>query len=252
MIGKAALFLFASAILVRADPAADQLTAAGIAEFSAAYQGWDAVRFGNAAELFRQAELKTPASATNPYWRGAALFHRMLRLKSTPDPKAASAAMDAAVSSLETAVKSDMNHAESHALLGTLYGMKIDGNLLRAMRYGPAVQDHQQQALKYGPTNPRVRYLLGTGQFHTAKDAATRREALNTLLAAEKLFDAEARQPVKEFEPRWGYSSCLTFIARTYESLGQKTEAETYYRRALAAHPADHVAKQGLQRLKEK
>jgi tetratricopeptide (TPR) repeat protein len=249
MIGKAVLFLLASAILGRADPAADKLTAAGIAEFSAAYQAWDGKRFGNAAELFRQAEVKTPTSATNPYWRGAALFHRMLQLKSTPNSKAADAAMDAAVTTLETAVKLNSGNAESHALLGTLYGMKINGSLLRAIRYGPSVQNHQEQALKYGPANPRVRYLLGSGQFHTAKDAAARREALNTLLAAERLFNAEAKQPVKEFEPRWGYSSCLTFIARSYESLGQKTEAADYYRKALIAHPADRVAKEGLKRL---
>lgn len=249
MVRKAALILLASAILVRADPAADKLTAAGLAEFSAAYQAWDGERFGNAAELFRQAEVKTPSSATNPYWRGAALFHRMLQLKSVADPQSANAAMDAAVSSLETAVKLNSEHAESHALLGTLYGMKINGSMLRAIRYGPSVQDHQEQALKYGAANPRVRYLLGTGQFHTAKDAAARREALNTLLAAEKFFHAEARQPVKEFEPRWGYGSCLTFIARSYESLGQTTEAADYYRKALIAHPTDHVAKEGRKRL---
>lgn len=249
MIRKAVIFLLTSAILVRADPAADKLTAAGIVEFSAAYQAWDGERFGKAAELFRQAGVTTPTSVTNPYWRGAALFHRMLQLQSTPDPKAADAAMDAAVTSLETAVKLNAGNAESHALLGTLYGMKINGSMLRAIRYGPSVQHHQEQALKYGPANPRVRYLLGTGQFHTAKDAATRREALNTLLAAEKLFHAEALQPVKEFEPRWGYGSCLTFIARSYESLGQTTEAAGYYRKALIAHPADHLAKEGLKRL---
>ena len=54
MILKAVIFLLASAILGRADPAANKLTAAGIAEFVAAYQAWDGERFGNAAELFRQ------------------------------------------------------------------------------------------------------------------------------------------------------------------------------------------------------
>ena len=252
MIGKVIVFLLAGTMFLRADPAADKLTAAGIIEFSGAFQAWDGERFGKAAELFRQAEVKTPGSATNPYWRGTALFHRMLQLKSTSDPKAASAAMDAAVASLETAIKLDPENAESHALLGTLYGMKIDGSIPRAIRYGRVVQGHQEQALKHGAGNPRVRYLLGTGQFHTAKDADGKREALNTLLAAEKLFIAEARQPVKGFQPRWGYGSCLTFIARSYEALGQQPEAAAYYRKALAVHPADQVAREGLARLKGK
>ena len=252
MIGKAILLLLVSAIFVRADPAADKLTAAGITEFSVAYQAWDGARFGKAAELFRRAEERTPASATNSYWRGTALFHRMLQLKSISDTKAASAAMDAAVASLETAVKLDPESAESHALLGTLYGMKIDGNIRLAIRYGRVVQDHQRRALKHGPGNPRVQYLLGTGRFHIAKDAASKSVALNTLLAAEKLFNAEARQPVKGFEPRWGFGSCLTFIARSYESQSQQTEALAYYRKALAANPADQVAREGVARLKGK
>ena len=249
MIRTTLLALLTCMAIVRADPPGNMLAAAGVAEFNAAYQAWDGTRFGKAAELFQQAAAANPTSAVNHYWLGTALFHRMLWLENQADPKTAAIAMDAAAAALEKAVRLDPGHAESHALLGTLYGMKIKASILRAIRYGPSVQNHQQQALKFGPANPRVRYLLGTGQFHTAKDAAARREALNTLLAAEKLYADEAKRPPKPTEPRWGYSSCLTFIARSNESLGQKTEAETYYRKALAMHPADHVAKEGLNRL---
>ena len=253
MIGTTTMVILASALLARADPAADKLTTAGMVEFAAAYQAWDGAGFGRAAELFRQAAEKTPDSVTNHYWRGAALFHQMLRLRNPPgakpEPKAADAAMNAAVTALATAVRLDSGHAESHALLGTLYGMKINGSLLRAIRYGPAVQAHQEQALKSGPSNPRVRYLLGTGQLLTAKDAAARREALNTLQAAEKLYITEAQRPAKPFEPRWGYSSCLTFAARACEMLENKVQALEYYRKALAAQPANHVAKEGITRL---
>lgn len=253
MIRKVILFLLSSVMLIRADPMADKLTSAGIAEFSAAYQAWNAARFEKSAEWFRQAANQNPGSATIHYWRGVALFHRMLQLKNPPGAKpdilAADAAMDAAVASLETAIKLDSTHAESHALVGTLYGMKINGSMIKAIRFGPGVQDHQEQALKNGATNPRVIYLLGTGQFHTAENNASKREALITLLAAEKLFATEAKQPAKPFEPRWGYSSCLTFIARSYESLGLKTEAVSYFKKSLAEHPADHVAKEGIKRL---
>jgi tetratricopeptide (TPR) repeat protein len=250
MLGKTILLFLAGASLVRADLAADKLTSSGIAEFAAAYQAWDGARFGKAADYFRQAEAFTPTSAVNPAWRGAALFHQMLQLKSASDPKGASTAMDAALASLATAVKLDTGNAESHALLGTLYGMKINGSTLRAIRYGPTVQKHQELALKHGAQNPRVRYLLGAGQFHTARNDAARREALNTLLAAEKWFKAEAGKPAKPFEPRWGHGNCLTLIARSHEALGQKPEAVTYYQKALAVHPADHAAKAGLDRLK--
>jgi len=252
MILKLALLLMGTAMLLRADDAADKLTSAGIAEFNAAYQAWDGGRFWNAAELFKKAVAKTPDSSVNYYWLGAAHFHRMLYYRSlavsATHASTANAEMDEAMAAFENTLKLNDHHAESHALLGTLYGMKIDG-MIDGIRYGRTLQEHQKQALASGADNPRVQYLLGSGLFHTAKDDADRREALKTLLAAEKLFVAEQKNPAKPFDPRWGRGSCLTFIGRTYASLGQNPEAVDYFRKALAEHPVDHVAKAELARL---
>ena len=253
---RVAIWFFLSAGLARANENSDHLLVAGIKEFTAAYKDWDGQRFGAAADLFRQATTNAPASCTNYYWLGAAEFHHMLQLQnrpaSTTNTVAAAAAMDAALAALETAVKLDEGHAESHALLGTLYGMKINGNLLRAARFGPRVAKHQKKAMEFGAQNPRVRYLLGTCQFHTAKRPSAQQEALATLLAAEILFATEARRVGGPLEPRWGRSSCLTFIGRTYEQLGQRAAAADYFRKALAEHPVDHMAREGLARVAEK
>jgi tetratricopeptide (TPR) repeat protein len=249
---KTIVILF-PALVAGAGEVADKLTLAGIAEFTAAYQAWDGARFEAAADLFRQATTEASGLSTNFYWLGAAEFHRLLQLQSQPasptNAGSADAAGTAAIAALHRAVKLNPRDAESHALLGTLYGMKIDGNMLRAVRFGPRVKSHSDLALKYGAENPRVRYLLGTCQFHTAKKPAARREALATFLSAEKLFAAEAQRPAQPFEPRWGYPTCLTFIGRTYELLGQHAEAADYFRKALAQHPADFLAKAGLERV---
>jgi tetratricopeptide (TPR) repeat protein len=244
-----------AALPARADGLADPLAARGVAEFTAAYQAWDGARFGAAADLFLQASTNGPASATPFYWLGVAQFHRMLQLRSLPPSRtnelAADKAMDAALAALNRAVKLDARRAESHALLGTLYGMKID-NGVRAAWFGPRVDKHRKQALALGPDNPRVRYLLGTCQFHTARKPPALREALANFLAAEKLFVAEAARPAGPLEPRWGYASCQTFIGRTYERLGQRAEAAAYFRKALARQPSDHLAGEGLARVTDK
>jgi len=242
----------ASALMLRADDASGKFTSEGIAEFNAAFQAWDGGRFWNAAELFKKAAAKSPGSAVNHYWLGAAHFHRMLYYRSLAasdlNTSTAHAERDQAMAAFEITLKLDAQHAESHALLGTLYGMKIDG-MIDGIRYGRTLQEHQKKALASGADNPRVQYLLGTGLFHTAKDAADRREALKILLIAEKLFVAERKHPPKPFDPRWGRSSCLTFIGQTYLSLGHKPEAADYFRKALVEHPVDHVAKAELARL---
>jgi tetratricopeptide (TPR) repeat protein len=256
MFEKLVCAVFILTMCVRADEPTLNLIATGIEEFSAAYRAWDSDRFGKSAETFRRASVADPKSAVALYWRGTALFHQMLQLNNPPDgkpnAKAAAAASEGATQAFESALALDSDHAESHALLGTLYGMKIKGGIVAAIRYGPQVQDHQKQALKWGATNPRVRYLLGTGQLHTAKDAAGQREALNTLLAAEKLFSHESKRAPRPLAPRWGFSSCLAFIGKTYEAMGKREEALSYYRKALAMHPADHGAEDGIKRLAAK
>jgi tetratricopeptide (TPR) repeat protein len=256
MFWRAAVWFALLARLALAEESGDRLTRAGIKEFTAAYANWDAAGFAAAASLFRQAAANPPASCANDYWLGVAQFHRLLQLQSLPASRtnllAAAAAMDDALAALEAAVSLDERHAESHALLGALYGMKIDGSLWRAARFGPRVAKHQKRALEFGPENPRVRYLLGACQFHTAKSPAARQEALATLLLAEQLYEAEARRAPGPLEPRWGLSSCLTFIGRTYELLGRHPQAAGYFRKALALHPADHLAKAGLARAEQK
>lgn len=249
------LLMLLPAVMAQADNRLDKLAAAGVEEFTAAYQAWNGARFAAAAGLFREACTNAPTCSIYFYWQGTAEFHRLLHLGTLPASRsnqfAADAAMNAALAALNTAVELDGKSAEAHALLGTIYGMKIDGNVFRAARFGPRVQAHRNKAMQFGEDNPRVRYLLGTCQFHTARKPAAFREALASFLAAEGLFRAEAQRAPGPLEPRWGYSSCLTFIGRTCERLGQRSQAADYFRKALAAHPADHLAKEGLARVSE-
>ena len=253
MIRFFTMLLLLAAPVARADSAADKLTMAGIAEFTNAYQAWDGARFVKADNLFQQACTNATATVTNYFWLGAGEFHRMLQLLGLPEGKtnklAAEAALDAAVDALTQAVKLDASHAESHALLGTLYGMKISDNWLRAVWLGPRVQNEQELALAAGGKNPRVKYLLGMSQFYTAMRNASQREALTNLLAAENFFEAEAKTPAAPLDPRWGHDSCMTFIGLSYEKLGQRAEAEVYFRKALALHPQDGLAQAGLKRV---
>lgn len=253
MIRNLATCLLLATSGATAENAADALAAAGVTEFRAACQAWDGQRFGAAADKVRRATRCPDASALTFYWLGVVEFHRMLHLESpaggAPRTALAAAAREEAVRALRQALQRDPTNAECHALLGTLHGMKIAGNVLRAAWFGPRIQRHQRTALAHGPDNPRVQYLLGACQFHTAKGSTERRQALATLLAAERLFAAEAERPATPLEPRWGYSSCLTFIGRTYELLEQPRHAADYFHKSLAQQPSDHLARAGLARV---
>ena len=210
--------------------------------------------FAKAAKLFEQACQQAPESGTNFYWQGVAEFHRLLCLLGTTQTQAnrteAAQAISATIGALTQAVKLNEGDAESHALLGTVNGMSIAMSPVRALWLGPRVMSHQKKALRYGPANPRVQYLLGMSHYHAAAFGGGKKAALACLLKAEKLYATEAEQAGGPLEPRWGRSSCLAFIGKTYDALGKPTEAERYFRRALELNPQDRLAREELEKRK--
>ena len=251
---RLAIWLFLTASRAWADENSDQLTIIGVKEFTAAYQEWDAAGFGKAAKLFDQACRQAPELGTNAYWQGVAEFHRLLYLLGTPEPQTnrseAAKTLNTTIAALTRAVTLNERDAESHALLGTVCGMSIAMSPPRALWLGPRVSKHQRKALQYGPANPRVQYLLGMSHYHAGAFGGGKKEALACLLKAEKLYAEEARNPAGPLEPRWGRGSCLAFIGKTYDALGQPANAEKYFRRALELNPQDRLARGELEKRK--
>jgi cytochrome c-type biogenesis protein CcmH/NrfG len=237
--------------LLRADTTSNPPPAvAGIAEFNAAFQVWNGERFARAAELLKQATVLEPSSVTNFYWLGVTEFHHMLQLRSVPgNDVAAETAQTSALEALKTAVKLDANNAECHALLATIYGIRIGDRWIRALRLGPSAMSHSKAAMKTGAANPRVRYLLATGEYYMADGKSDLLKALKDLQVAETYFGSESTNAAGPLEPRWGLSSCHTFIGLTYEKLGERTNAAEYFQKSLAEHPADDLARTSLNRV---
>lgn len=80
-------------------------------------------------------------------------------------------------------------------------------------------------------------YLAGLNRYYGPPWLGGKAEALALLLAAEKLFEAEAAAPAASGAPRWGRATCLMYIARTYAALGNRAAAEAYFRKARDLDP---------------
>ncbi len=225
---------------------------AGVEAFTAAYQTWDQAGFAKASDLFEQAGQQAPGSGSPFYWKGVAEFHRMLHLLGAAETRTnrpdVTKAMNATIAALKLAVKRNAHDAESQALLGTVYGMSIAASPTRALWLGPRVMGLRDKGLRDGPENPRVQYLIGMSHYHAPDLLGGKEEALKCLLKAEKLYALEAGKAAGPLEPRWGRSSCLAFIGKTYDALGKPAEADQYFRKALKLNPQDRLAREELEK----
>jgi tetratricopeptide (TPR) repeat protein len=246
-----ALFAVCACVARGGEPAPDAL-AKGVAQFTSAYEMWEKDRFLAASETFSKISDAEPTNAQALYWKGAAEFHLVLRLRHSTDCEEqlrARAALQNTVAVLERAVTLNPKDAESHAILATAYGMMISENPNRAMELGPRVMRHRKLALQHAPENPRAHYLAGVSAFQMRVGKSNSATALESLLKAEKFFEAEAQQPRPPTAPRWGRGSCLAFIGRIYESQGKVAESKSYFEKALKLNPNDGSAIEGLKRL---
>ena len=157
-----------------------------------------------------------------------------------------------AVKTLKAAVAQRPEDGDSHAMLATLYGMRISRRPLTAVWLGPLVQKHLKAAKIAGPDNPRVRYLEGAGALNRARDSHAISTALDILLQAERLFAEETFAPKTSWDADWGRPQNLIFIGEAYEKLDNSEEAMIWYERALRASPTSSRAKKGYERCRKK
>ncbi len=125
--------------------------------------------------------------------------------------------------------------AEAHALLASVFGMKIGSNPLRGMTLGPRIGRTMERAMDLGPTNPRVFLARGIGAINTPAmfgGGLDRAQAL--LLRATQLFEQD--QPVPP-APAWGRSEAYAWLGQVYQRQARVDQARAALDRALTLEP---------------
>ena len=222
----------------------------GLASFQSGYNDWDRTQFVAAAQLFAAAREAFPTSSLACYWEGVAELHGAfwcIEQKGALDPSWLSGHLGRAKQAFESAVRLDPDDGECQVLLGTAVGMQIRQNPVSAVWHGRRVLACERKALELAPDNPRVHYLIGSGDFHAPGLRSAKDHGLAHFLEAERLYEQERKEKRDPLRPSWGYGSCLTFLGRISAISGDPSRAAAYFQRALRANPRDRFAKQGLE-----
>lgn len=132
---------------------------------------------------------------------------------------------------LQAWLEEHSDHAEAHALLGSILGDRI-GGALSAMRLGGKASAALETAFALQPDNPRVALQRGVGFFFTPKAfGGGKAKAEVELRRARTLF--ETNQDTQG----WGYMDTLARLGEVLVAQDKFTEAADVYQHALARQP---------------
>ena len=189
-----------------------------------------------AAALAERALTLHPQDALLHHYHGYALYRLAARHACDEDaePGCVGRLLKRAEGSLQVSLGLGPR-AESHALLGSVYGIMIGENGSLGASLGPRIDDLQSRALSLDPENPRVWLLKGIGEFHTPEayggGVVPARKALERAALA---FQDDAPPPP---EPRWGAVDVHVWLGQVLQAAGEIDRAREEYEKALVLEP---------------
>lgn len=124
------------------------------------------------------------------------------------DAKASEALLDRTLKGLE-----GRKDAESLALMGACFGLKIGFAPASGMTLAPKAMGLFQQALKLSPGNPRALYFQGLHVYHTPAFFGGGAEKALPILEAAGMAARDEKPAENPWAPRWGRAESLAWLA---------------------------------------
>ncbi len=181
------------------------------------------------------------AAQTQQHPEDAAAFYQLARVNSYlsdaylmhHDKKNAEKALDAAIASVQQALKLNEKSADAHSLLADCYGRKIGLGtpMFSGPKYGPKVQEENRRALELDPQSGRAHASLGRQYFE-----------------APKMFGGDLEKAIEEFrkstelDPR--SDETFVWLAMALRKNGDSNEARQAIEIALKLNPESVFAKE--------
>ncbi len=142
--------------------------------------------------------------------------------------------LDETISLVKRILEAEPKHAQAHALLGGLYGLKIGMKPARGIYLGPKSSKHIEIATTQNPEHPAGWVEKGNAKYHTPfLLGGNMSEAIKCFTKAIQLFNAN---PVfKKYN--WLYLHALAWLGQAYEKESNYYEAQVIYQKILSHEP---------------
>jgi tetratricopeptide (TPR) repeat protein len=147
------------------------------------------------------------------------------------DKKTAAQWLDSAIENVQHAIQLHDESSNARALLGDLYGTKIDlGGMTAGWRYGPMVAKEDARALELDPNNPRALAAMGRRYFF-----------------APAIFGGNVEKAIASFKKATildpTYDEAFVWLAIAERKKGRTEDANKALSEALRLNPRSAFAK---------
>lgn len=161
--------------------------------------------------------------------------YRLVNLPGVTDKEKASL-LDDAVAQLQAAAKQNPKDAETHALLGSVYGLQIAASpVIRGMTLGPRANAALDRASELDGANPRVLLVQGVSAFNTPAMFGGGTDKAEQLL--RRSLDRFATEPAGKPWPNWGRFDAHVWLGQVLLQKGNRSGARAEYDQARALAP---------------
>ncbi len=211
---------------------------------------WDYNGFVKAKSLLDGLEVESSLLYLSYYYQGLinyklAIFHIQKKERGK-----AKKLINDAIKILEASINLRDNFSESHALLGTLLGMKISFYPFLSPFLGYRSFSEFEIAINSDSKNPRNYLLRGITYFHTPSIfGGGISNAKNDFEYAIKLFEEEKKgNPIL---PSWGLCEAYTWLGLCYLKNREREMAKETFLKGLEKCPEYKWLKLNLDKIKE-
>ncbi len=247
------LFLLSSNACGEADMTAGGLVVEGKQFIQRGVDNWNEKDLLQGRALFERALAQDKDNYLYHYYLGYADY-RLTILHEDKEKK--SQYIEDGIEHLTRSIELKEDFSDSHALLSSLYGAKIDAEPALGMTLGPKAGKEVSTAMKIDPTNPRPYLVDGISKYHTPPIwGGGVDKAMASLLKAISLY---VSGPTPDsLMPDWGHDEAHIWLGNCYVKKEEYESAKLQFEKALEINPENGWVKNELlkeikDKLKEK
>ena len=143
--------------------------------------------------------------------------------------------LDEAESHLKRALVLEDSFAEAHALLSSVYGLKVANSPMKGFLLGSRAGSALDKAVALAPGNPRVLVSQGVSKFKTPRMFGGNPKEAETLL--RRAVEHASKQPADAPFPAWGRFDAHVWLGQVLAQRGDTAGARAEYGKALDVAP---------------